>query len=1056
MKTLIIVFSLLLISATVFADEINGDSKGLVKGVIFSAEDNLPISNARIFSQQEPQSVVETKDGVFEIELNSGHHNLLIFLGGDKVADLGDFDVVAGKTVEVVARVDKDGNVIRSDIELSKENTPVLDIENTDLPLSFIEGVVLHEETGQPVKGMKIFVRGINGETQTDENGKYKIELPVGTYDLSFLHQDFTTISKKDVLVKENEITTLNIDATPLGVTLADYVVSAPKIEGGSAKLMEERQESSHVEDVIGAEQMAKTGDSNAASALKRVTGITVVGGKYVYVRGLGERYSSTLFNGAMLPSPEPERRVIPLDMFPSGMLESVVIQKSYSPEMPGEFGGGVVMLRSRNYPKKFLFDVSLSGEIVTGTTFSDGWKSVSGTTDWLGVDGGFRDLDPEFVKATKDQKLVEGDLINPGFTLEDIERLGESMPKQWKSYKETVPPGFGASVSIGNTFKLRKIKLGVLASGMYDNDWESLEQEYTVYNMGANGMEPFHSYSFENTTNTVKTAAFLALGLEFSKNHKIRSTTMINRISDNMTRWYEGHNRDVDTDIRVLRIRWVERQLFSQQLLGEHVLEPLHNLGIDWRYTYSRATRDEPLRRQARYDLEDAENGIWKLSNRPDGNSLLYSDLLDTTHDIGFDLNMPFDFKNNTHFKISTGGAFAIRNRESDTRRFTFNTKKSNSFPSTGDTPLSNDPHELFNDEFIGPFKWVVEGEDGPEDRDFAGMEIFETTQPTDNYTASQNIAAGYLKVDLELFDELKLMGGVRIEKSDQSVKTFELFTPTPQVTEAKLKTVDPLPAVTANWTFVKDMVLRAGYGRTVSRPEFRELSEARFNDVTGGRDLYGNPDLKRATIDNFDLRWDWFWESGNVLSFGGFYKYFNSPIEVSIDPAAQTAMTWRNAKSAKNFGLEFDIKRSFAWITEKLSDFYFAGNASYIFSRVQLTEAGIQTSDKRPLQGQSPYVINAQLGYDNIDQKFSAIILYNVFGARISEVGASGLPDTYEQPFQYLNFVIKKKFRDRFGASFKIQNILNQYVHFVQGGKTTFKYRPGVSFSLGLGFSM
>ena len=1044
LKAILIMMGLLLTSLPVGAET----KQGKVHGVLFEDEDRIPIENVSLFSLSEPESVVEISDGIFELTLSPGRHVLLVYLGNNVVARLGEVDVVSGYSVEVVGSVRADGEVTSYQVEgiANVDRIEPDDKQDKDAVMSAIEGRVIHEETGAGIAGARVFVRGQSGEAVTDEAGRFRFNVPVGVHDVSVLHQQYTTITEKNVSVVAENPASLELKATPLGVMLSDFVVTAPRIEGGTASLLEERKESTAVEDVIGAEQMAKTGDSNAASALKRVTGITVVGGKYVYVRGLGERYSSTLFNGAMLPSPEPERRVIPLDMFPAGMLESVVVQKTYSPEMPGEFGGGVVLLRSRNYPEQFVLDISVGGEIVTGTTFTKGWMTESGPTDWLGVDGGYRDYPQEVWDVIKDGRPIEADLVHPdGLTPEEMELLGEAFPRHWKSWMDTVPPNFGLSFSVGNTFKLKKIKLGVLGSGMYDNEWENIEPEMTTYKMTEAGLDPFHQYRFETTTNTIKTSGFLATGIEFSDDHSIRSTTILNRITDNMTRWYRGFNADADKQIRVYRTRWVERQLLSQQLLGEHVFDKLNNFGVNWRYTYSRASRLEPLRQNARQDFE-AEGGYWLLVTSPDGNNTVYSDLLDTSHDIGFELSMPFEFNAENSLKLYGGSAIVIRDRDVETRRFRFNTKRTNAFP-IGGGPRTYDIEDLFVDDYIGPFTY--------EGAEYAGMVLEERTRSTDSYAAQQDITAGYGKAELQLVETVKVMGGARVEKSSQEVKTFELFNPEAEPVISSLETTDVLPAGTVSWEFLEGMVIRGGYGRTVSRPEFREMSPAEFNDVTGGNATVGNTKLERATIDNFDVRWDWFFAPGELVSFGGFYKKFKDPIEVALNPAAQLQLTWRNAKAANNFGLELDFKKNFDWISETLRDVYFAANASLIRSRVELESEGIQTNDKRPLQGQSPYVINLQLGYDNVDNGRSLILLYNVFGKRISEVGALGQPDTYEQPYHSLNFVAKMKLKEKFKFSFKVGNILNQTVEFTQGGNPRWRYKKGVSFSLGAGFS-
>jgi outer membrane receptor protein involved in Fe transport len=1038
----VIVSSLGMLSLRARADE----TTGKVHGVLFEEENRVPIKNVTLFALDVPESVVEISDGVFELTLPPGRHVLLMHLGEGVVARLGEVDVVAGYSAEVVGSVNENGEVTSYQVEgISRLATVETETPaNDSLEQSSIEGRLVNEENGEPIAGARVFVRGQPGEATTDADGRFVFNLPVGVHDVSILHQQYTTVTEKNVSVVSGKATTLDLKATPLGVMLSDFVVTAPRIEGGTASLMEERKESTAVEDVIGAEQMSKTGDSNAASALKRVTGITVVGGKYVYVRGLGERYSSTLFNGAMLPSPEPERRVIPLDMFPAGMLESVVVQKTYSPEMPGEFGGGVVLLRSRNYPSKFVFDISLSGEYLTGTTFTRGWITESGPTDWLGVDGGFRDLPDEFVEATRDQPLEVMDITGNGFSLDELEHLGQLLPKHWKSWKRTVPPNFGLSLSVGNTFKLKNIKLGVLASAMYDNEWENIEPHMITFKIADGVLETGNDYRFETTTNTIKTSGFLATGIEFNEHHRIRSTTILNRITDNMTRWYEGTHREGVT-ARVYRTRWVERQLLSQQLLGEHVIEHLRNLGINWRYTVSRATRDEPLRQEARQDYEET-GGYWRLVATTDGNNTFYSELYDVSHDLGLDLSMPIEFNDRNNLKLYAGTSLLIREREVDTRRYSFMTRANNSFPSSGG-PLTYNIEDIFVDDFIGPFTY--------ENISYGGLIVQDVTTKTDNYTADQQVSAGYGKAELELVEDVKLMGGVRVEKSSQSVTTFELFTEPPETVIARLETTDVLPAGTASYEFRDHMVIRGGYGRTVSRPEFREMSPSTFYDVTGGNVTVGNSELQRAVIDNFDLRWDWFFAPGELISVGGFYKKFDEPIEVGLESGADIRVTWRNAKSASNYGLEFDFKKNFDFLSDALKDVYFATNASVIRSKVTLHEEGIQTNDERPLQGQSPYVINCQLGYDNVDTGRSLILLYNVFGKRISAVGGIGLPDIYEQPFHSLNVVAKMKLKDRVKLSFKINNILNRPVEFTQGDSVTWTYRKGVSFSLGAGFS-
>jgi outer membrane receptor protein involved in Fe transport len=290
-------------------------------------------------------------------------------------------------------------------------------------------------------------------------------------------------------------------------------------------------------------------------------------------------------------------------------------------------------------------------------------------------------------------------------------------------------------------------------------------------------------------------------------------------------------------------------------------------------------------------------------------------------------------------------------------------------------------------------------------------------------------------------------------VEGSFQRVRTFELFNPDNAPVISKLETIDALPVVGTTWKFTKKMQLRLIYARTVSRPDFRELSPATFNDVTGGRQIFGNPDLKRAQLDNVDLRWEWYPRRKESISVAAFYKHFTNPIESVVVVSAQHSVTYENAKGAHNVGVELTARTGLGFIHNKARDFFIAGNAAFIWSRVILPEeSGIQTSNKRPLQGQSPFVVNIQAGYDNVVKGSAVMVLYNVFGKRIREVGALGAPDIWQQPFHQLDLVFKQKLGRGFSLSIKGKNLIDLPVRLTQGGETTETYRNGRAFSVGL----
>ena len=948
---------------------------------------------------------------------------------------------VAGQSVAEVAVMDEVLTEVL--VTLSARGRPIVDVETRELPLEAAEavavveadaqraelrGAVRAEADGRPIRGARVFVRGWPETATTGNDGTFVLSLPVRTHRLSIIHPDFSPGSAEVAVTAEGARLTVRL--APAAVALEDLEVVAPYIEGGVVALDAERQAQSAVVDVIGAEQMAKSGDGDAASALRRVTGLTVVGGKYVYVRGMGERYATTLLDGVTLPSPEPERRVVPLDLFPTGLLGSVLVQKTYSPELPGEFGGGVVQLRTRRPPEEPFLEASLSLDYRPDTTGLDGLTYAGGGLDFLGFDDGTRGLPAAVRRASEDQVLLERTrLSNKGFTAAELDALGESMPNRWNTSSRLIPPGAGLDLSGGGRFALGDATFGAVASLAWGQDWQRKDFRRSYYVVGQGGaLERAHTYRFTSLERDISLTGALGLSAELGDHHELASTTLVLRLSDDETRLFEGPNRDAGTEIRVTRLRFVERMLITEILRGTHALGPFD---LTWHSAFALADRQEPDRRTYRYDHEQGTD-LWLLSDRPEGNQRLYSDLDDTNYDLAAALRWLPDPRRAgeepTRF-VELGTQVVVRDRAVDTRRYKFQTKG----PRAGDPALiSLNPEEIF-----------VPGNIGSD-----AFQFQETTRQTDNYTADQRLYAGYLRGEAALFG-LRTMAGVRVEAFRQRVTTFELFNPDQAPVQAKLDDVDLLPAASLAWPFAETMQLRAAYGRTVSRPDFREMSPAAFNDVTGGREIFGNPDLERATIQHADLRWEWYPSPGSSLSVAAFYKLFDQPVEQIIIPSAQFSVTFANADAATNTGLEVEGR----WPLP--ADFVVAGNVALIRSRVDLADEGIQTSKERALQGQSPYVLNLQLGYEPEDGPFEATLLYNVFGARIVEVGAQGAPDVLEQPRHQLDFVAKMRLGADFTLSFKAKNLLGAHSELTQGTVTQEDQALGRAFGLGLKWS-
>lgn len=978
---------------------------GTVDGYVFAEGSGAPLPGATV--RVESTEVRTNAAGHFSIPVDAGTLTLSLSAAAQRPGQI---------TVQVSEQGTTEVLVTLSPTEaprflVEQPADPTLAPQQAQaLPLS---GFV-RDPKGESLAGIRVFVRGVDGLARTDEDGRFSLLVPPGEHTLAAVGTGYRSIEQP---VEAGEPVQLVL--TPSPRALLAYTISAPYLEGSVAGLLDERKQGSAVADVLGSDEMSRAGDSDAASALSRVTGLTVVDGKYIFVRGLGDRYSSSLLNGGLLPSPEPERRVVPLDLFPTSVLSGVVVQKTWSPDMPGEFGGGVVQLETLSHPTAWVSSVGLSGQYRQRTTFSQGLVSPAGG----------RALPDSVAEASATSPLEEGDLFSErGYSASELEKFGESMNNQWTPTRRALPPGFGVNASIGNGIERDGVSAGLLAAFTYGNDWQRNDFERTYYTpQTGGGLRAQHQYRFDQATREQRFGGFLTGGVELGST-ALTYTGMLSRSSDDTARIYQGYNDDVGGDIRVTRVRYVERQLFWNQLKGRHDLGALQ---VAWHGVVAGASRGEPDRRETRYDNEPGTDR-WLLSDRPEGNSRFFSDAGERSYEAALDLSWrPWKTEEREGASFRLGSRISSRDRGVDTRRFKYFHKGPAS--RDGET-LQGSPEEIFTADNIGP----------------DGFQFEEFTRATDNYSARHRILAAYAMADLPLADWLSLSGGARVEKSTQSVDTFELFNPDQTPIRATLGTLDILPGGSLTLAPIDAIRVRVGAARTVSRPDFRELSPSTFNDVTGGRQTFGNPDLERALIDHADLRFEWYPRSGEVVSIGGFAKRFRGPVETVVVPSAQQSVTWQNAEGATNIGLELELRKQLPL------HLWAAGNLALIRSQVVIGQtSGIQTSSERALQGQSPWVLNLQGGWEHPERADRITLLLNAVGPRITEVGALGAPDIYAGSVPRLDLIGRKELVGGLAMTLKLQNLLDPYAVTKQGTETVDRIRDGWSANLGLRWS-
>jgi len=898
-----------------------------------------------------------------------------------------------------------------------------------------LSGKLTDAEDGSPVDGARIFISGQSRDIRSEADGTFKIELNSGSYSVSVLHSGFNTITRDNVEVSPDEQVSLDLKLTPSGSELPEFVVIEPYIAGSLASVLEERRSDVAVTNILGAEQISKAGDSDAAGALLRVTGLTLVDGRFIYIRGLGERYSSTLLNGANVPSPDATRRVVPLDLFPTAIIDSIAVQKGYTSNLPGEFGGGAVEIRTRGVPEESFFDIELTLGYRQGTTFDDGLRYRGGRYDWTGYDSGIRAESKELADATADgvQLKPYNRFTGDGYTPEQLEIVGDSLPVIYAVVPKKIGPNVGFNTSGGYAHEMENgWRLGFMAAVNYKDDWLTLTQQRTDYINSGNGeLESENDYQFDITLRSIDLSGFVTLGLEAGDNHKFAYNWMLLRNTTDQAQIEQGYNKDASGgDVKFTELEWVERQMMANQLLGEHLFPAIGGLQLNWQYTQARATSDSPDTRRYRYDpntlTPNEDDFIFSIRN--DSNQRRWSNLEDDSTSWNMDFQQPLGFFKKVDMALLLGINKVDKSRDSTIRRFSFKSRGSVS----GNRELRENPSvdDIIFDETILPNGWQLE----------------EVTIATDAYTADQTIDAWYLGLDLNFGETLRVAGGFRDESSRQSVSTFNLFDPDRNAVESDLKTDDIFPYLTGTW-FHGDHQLRFGYAQTINRPDFKELSESLYKDPILDRLVKGNPELIPAYLTHYDLRWDYYFNPGEFVSLGVFYKQFKDPIESVILASADSELTsFDNAEAADNFGIEFELYKTLDFMGDLWGwgsvweNLYVNTNYAWIDSQITLADknSDIQTSNQRPLQGQSPYVLNFQLGFDDDERDIHTALLYNVFGKRIVDVGVNGAPDIYEQPRPSLDFVYSQGFGN-WTLKAKLKNILDPDIELTQGKETT-----------------
>jgi len=834
----------------------------------------------------------------------------------------------------------------------------------------------------------------------TDIDGRYIITLPAGKYSISVSYVGYIKKSINEINVEAGKETLLDIVIEESNKNqLSEVVVKAtPAKKQSVASMISYQRNTSVVATVISAEAILRSPDKNTGEVLKRVPGTSIQEGKYLVVRGLSDRYNQAMLNGILLSSTEPDRKTFSFDLFPAPMVDNIIINKTFLPELPGEWAGGLVQVQTKEIPTSDFFNVQIGTGFNSATIGRDFYTYKGGRLDWLGVEDGTRAIPDNFPTKSQFDKLDQ----------EAKNELGKGFRNIWGASPGNAPLNKQFQLSKGFTGTLFGKKAGGVVALTYNQLNRKLNFDNAII---ANDDGTQDLYYKNNKYSTDILAGVLAnFSIQLNSKNRISIKNILNvNSTDYVIDRYDGRDFILGPGngdkVKAQELGFRQNTFFNTQILGEHSISK-YDVKLKWYGSFNILDQYIPEQRRLFYTQDETiDNGPYTAllgagASQKSG-SLFYSFLSDYIYNAGADLSKSFNWLGNKQ-TIKGGYLFQVKDRLFDSRPFNFNTLDNNIrlLP----------PNEIFAPENLGL------GNDKVQFGQLIGLPY--------RYMANTILNAGYLQFDNQFGKNLRVAWGVRIEDFDQLVGSVNQSDPR----HVHTRVTDVLPGVNITYKAGSRTNIRVSGSQTVVRPEFRELSPFAFYDFELNSQVQGNKQAVRTKVTNADVRYEIYPSSGEVFTIGAFFKYFKDPIEYYFNRTgpATTTFNIQNSKSATAFGAELEFRKKLDFMGMK--NFVLNGNFSYIYSRVKDTVAL-----SRPLQGQSPYLINMGLMYDHEKSGFSTTLLFNQIGRRILFVGNVDIPEIWENPRALLDFQVAKKIlHKKAEIRLNISDILNQKAYF------------------------
>jgi hypothetical protein len=893
-----------------------------------------------------------------------------------------------------------------------------------------IQGKVIATESGEPVGFADVLLVPADTTMKkvgalSNADGTFLLVAPAGRYSLQIRALSYARKLIQDIVVEDGQLLPLNITLSPEAIQQKEVLVEATAKQNTEASMMAQRRKAATVGDAVSAEQMRRSPDKNASDVLRRVTGLSVSDNKYVYVRGMGERYNSTEVDGVRVVSPEANKRVVPMDLFPAALLDNIVVQKAWSADRSGEFSGGDVQVHLKDFPGKRAWSLSLAQGSTSGTTFDHLLTYTSSSADLWGFGAASRAIPDIVGQIAGNKPLTLGQPPN-GFPASTLQQVEKEFANVWTPHNTHAAPNGSYSGTYGDEWKPFGHPLGVIGSMTFSR---SLEQHDEVQRFTDDGAVAKSQYDMVRSTESVQMGANGSMSFRPSPSHRLSVRGLYTNKGDDEVLTYTGLDPNAGEFYRrATKLTYVQRAIGYGTVEGQHDVPSLLHSTFDWQFTRSLAHRQQPDKREATYirvPLDAQDPGYWGLATGRREWGDIHEDGWTTLLKLG----VPYKLGGWGSGRWVGGYDRQSRSRVNSYRRFDF-------------VP-------------IGP------GQDAPPESVYDAVN--EATTAQDNYNASQLVEAYFLTTDVPLGRRLRGNIGLRREQGDQQVASHDLFNPKVIVSHGSFRSTDWLAGGNLTWVAAEHVNVRAAASRTLNRPDLDDLSTLQALDFVGDRIRIGNPHLVRALIENYDLRVEAFPGANEVLAAGAFYKQLHHPIEPALfGTNGQLGVRPENSEGGRNIGGEFEARAGLGRLWSRLGRFSLNSNVSVISSRIRTAQTTNRGNTEHPLVGQAPFLFNLGLTYTSRGGHNEVSVLTSTVGRRLKELNITqvnsagdGIPNLFTQGTTTLDATAS--FSPLRGSRLKISagNILNRPVRETVGDLEMRTYRTGptysVAFSLG-----